>query len=84
MSDCFCTKTYQCLACEKSIARKQAIAEGRAITRKVADCGTRAGYNRHLRLKEQTCMECRLAHKESVIRAQQNRRMHETQQEKAS
>ena len=84
MKDCFCTKTYQCLSCEKEVNRKQAVAEGRALTRGIAQCGTRAGYNRHLRLKEQTCMECRLAHKESVIRAQQNRRMYETQQEKVS
>ena len=74
MNDCFCTKTYQCLTCEKGEARKQAIAEGRALTRKIAECGTRAGYNRHLKLKEETCAECRLAQKESVVRAQAKKR----------
>jgi len=84
MKDCFCTKTYQCLGCEKNEARKHAVAEGRAFTREVAQCGTRAGYNRHLRLGEATCTECRLAQKESVVRAQQNRKMYETQQKKVS
>jgi len=84
MKNCFCTKTYQCLGCEKNETRKQAVAEGRALTREVAQCGTRAGYNRHLRLGEETCAECRLAQKESVVRAQQNRKMYETQQEKVS
>ena len=74
MSDCFCTKIYQCLTCEKGIARKQAIAEGRALTRKVADCGTRAGYNRHLKLKEPTCAECRAAQTEAVSRWQRDKR----------
>ena len=74
MKDCFCTKTYQCLGCERQEERKQAIAEGRALTRKIAECGTRAGYNRHLKLKEETCAECRQAQKESVMRAQAKRR----------
>jgi len=74
MSDCFCTKKYQCLGCERKEERKQAIAEGRALTRKIAECGTRAGYNRHLKLGEETCAECRQAQKESVIRAQAKKR----------
>jgi len=48
--------------------RKQAIAEGRALTRKVAQCGTRAGYNRHLKMKESTCQACKDAQKEAVMR----------------
>ena len=78
MRDCFCTKRYQCLGCEKEENRRQAIAEGRALTRAVAECGTRAGYNRHRRLGEETCAECRLAQKESVVRAQQNRKIYAT------
>ena len=27
----------------------------------IADCGTRSGYNRHLRLKENPCLDCREA-----------------------
>ena len=30
----------------------------------VAKCGTRSGYNRHLRLTEQVCLECRVAQNE--------------------
>ena len=67
MKDCFCTKTYQCLACERGEQRKQAIAEGRKIERKVAQCGTRAGYNRHLRQGEATCDACKAAQLEAVL-----------------
>jgi len=28
------------------------------MTRKIAQCGTRSGYNRHLRLKEKACEPC--------------------------
>lgn len=66
MNDCFCTKTYKCLGCERQEERKQAIAEGRKLNRKVAQCGTRAGYNRHLKLKEPTCPECKAAQSASV------------------
>lgn len=31
---------------------------------KIAECGTRSGYNRHLRLKENVCKECRDAQNE--------------------
>ena len=34
------------------------------IMKKAASCGTRSGYNRHLRLKEQVCVECRNAQNE--------------------
>ena len=62
MSNCFCTKTYQCLRCEKAVERKlQSLAN-----RRQASCGTRGGYNRHLRLKEPTCNDCRAAQKVSV------------------
>lgn len=30
----------------------------------LASCGTRSGYNRHLRLKEEVCDECRQAQRE--------------------
>ena len=66
MNDCICFKNYKCLACERDEERKQAIAEGRKLNRKVAACGTRAGYNRHLKFKEPTCQAWKDAHKESV------------------
>jgi hypothetical protein len=69
-NDCFCTKTYQCLACE----RKEQIKDGNIVPSKIPECGTRAGYNRHLRLKEETCPECRVAQKESVTKWQQLRK----------
>jgi 5-methylcytosine-specific restriction endonuclease McrA len=31
---------------------------------KIAKCGTRSGYNRHLRLKEEVCQDCRDAQNE--------------------
>ena len=74
MSNCFCTEKYQCLSCEAGIIRKQAIAEGRKLTRKVAQCGTRAGYNRHLKLKEPTCQECKAAQSAAVSQWQRDRR----------
>lgn len=73
MADCFCTKTYQCLACERGEQRKIAIAEGRKLTRKVAQCGTRAGYNRHLKLNEPTCPDCKAAQLEAVLRWKQQK-----------
>jgi hypothetical protein len=73
MNDCFCTKTYQCLSCENLEIRAQAIAENRALTRKVAECGTRAGYNRHLKLKEPTCQLCKDAQTKAVIRWKRER-----------
>ena len=75
MNDCFCTKTYQCLSCEAEIACKQAIAEGKTLNRKVAQCGTRAGYKRHLNLEEPTCQECKDAQKAGVQRWQREKAM---------
>ena len=34
--------------------------------RQVARCGTSAGYNKHLRLKESTCQSCRNVHAENL------------------
>lgn len=62
--DCFCSKRYQCLACERKLNTK---AE-RESQRKVAQCGTRAGYNRHLKLKEPTCADCKAAQSQAVLR----------------
>lgn len=64
MSDCFCFRGYQCLSCEGGVKRKVS----RGTQRKVAQCGTRAGYSRHLKLKEPTCPECKAAQNEAVQR----------------
>ena len=67
MSDCFCTPRYQCLACEKAERQPRVAAPKRTSgIRKVAQCGTRAGYNKHLRLKEPTCAECKQAQNKAV------------------
>ena len=71
MSDCFCTKNYQCLECE----RVEMVKKGRKLARKVAQCGTRAGYNRHLNLGEPTCQECKDAQKEAVQRWQREKQL---------
>jgi len=71
MKDCFCTKTYQCLECENI----QIIKEGRRLARKVAECGTRAGYNRHLRINEPTCQACKDAQKVSVQKWQREKEL---------
>jgi hypothetical protein len=42
--------------------------------RKVAECGTRAGYNAHLRKKETTCDACRAAQTKSIIEFNQNKK----------
>lgn len=65
MSDCFCTEKYQCLACEKK-ANEGAPAP-RQANRKKAQCGTRAGYSRHLKIGEPTCAECKAAQSLAVI-----------------
>ena len=62
--DCFCFRNYQCLACERKENNKAV----RESQRKVAECGTRAGYNRHLKLKEPTCADCKAAQSEAVTR----------------
>lgn len=64
MADCFCTKTYQCLSCESTENRKTVAVS----LRKIAQCGTRAGYNRHLKMNETTCAECKAAQTEAVIK----------------
>ena len=56
--ECLCFRNYKCLSCEYQ--------EDRAITRKIAQCGTRAGYNRHLKLGEPTCQDCKDAQKIAV------------------
>ena len=65
MSECFCFRKYVCLACEKK--ERGEATEIRIINRPVAACGTRAGYNRHLKLKEPTCPECKAAQLEAVV-----------------
>ena len=69
MADCFCTKTYQCLSCESQANRKVAAPSNR----KVAQCGTRAGYNRHLKMGEPTCTDCKAAQTESVKKHQREK-----------
>ena len=71
MSDCFCTKTYQCLACERVEAKKA----GKKVQRKIAQCGTRAGYNRHIRLREATCAECKAAQADGVNKWNRSKRL---------
>ena len=68
MSDCpykLCTKTYQCLACEKGerIVKRAERTVRTSSPRPVAVCGTRSGYKRHLKLGEPTCEPCREAQK---------------------
>lgn len=67
MADCFCFRNYICLACER-----QANGPVRVIrttpNRAVAACGTRAGYNRHLKQGEPTCQPCKDAQKEAVVK----------------
>lgn len=71
MSDCFCTNNYQCLACERAEKQIPIITlHKRKTIRKEAVCGTRAGYNKHRRLGEETCAECREAQKIAVQRYQ--------------
>lgn len=70
MSDCVCFKNYQCLSCERKENKKQAVVKTRRTIRKIAECGTRAGYGRHLNFKEPTCQPCRDAQKAGVQRWQ--------------
>ena len=67
MTSCFCTKTYQCLSCESKSNRK----ETAPSNRKVAQCGTRAGYNRHLKQGEPTCDDCKAAQSAAVSKWKQ-------------
>lgn len=59
MSDCFCFRKYVCLACEKKANGPVSVV--RSANRPEAACGTRAGYNRHLKMGEPTCAECKAA-----------------------
>lgn len=52
--------------------------KGRGI-RKVAQCGTRSGYNAHLRKKEPTCDACKAAHSKSVVEFNHNKRDKESE-----
>lgn len=72
MSDCFCTKNYQCLSCEKKQTKEKRVRQisTRIAPRKVAQCGTRAGYNRHRRLNEATCDDCKKAQTQAVLKWQ--------------
>ena len=63
MSQCLCFRNYQCLACEAGVKRSVP----RASNRRVAECGTRAGYNRHLKQGEPTCAACKAAQTAGVI-----------------
>lgn len=65
MSDCFCFRKYVCLTCEKK-ANSPVIAVRTSTNRAVAACGTRAGYNRHLKQGEPTCQPCKTAQLEGV------------------
>ena len=60
---CLCFRNYQCLSCEAGIKRK----EIRPANRRVAECGTRAGYSRHLKQGEPTCTACKAAQTAAVI-----------------
>jgi len=64
MSQCLCFRNYQCLSCEAGI--KQRVPRSTA-NRKVAECGTRAGYSRHLKQGEPTCTACKAAQTAAVI-----------------
>ena len=76
MSDCFCTKTYKCLTCEKG-ERALIVPKPKRIPkpRKIAQCGTRAGYGRHLNRGEVTCPACRKAQTEYVLEAKRKKAM---------
>jgi hypothetical protein len=73
VSQCLCFRNYQCLSCEAGVRREQRSATPRvkrapAIGRKVAQCGTRAGYNRHIKQGTPTCTECKAAQTAGVMR----------------
>jgi hypothetical protein len=76
MSDCFCFRKYQCLACEKK-ANESVLAIHKP-NRKKAECGTRAGYARHLKLGEATCSECKAAQTLAVIAYKQSKQKKES------
>lgn len=71
---CQCWKTYTCLLCEDiangivKIVENKVVRVNRfpAIGRITAECGTRAGYNKHRRDGEPACDECKSAQNEAV------------------
>ena len=68
MSDCVCTATYQCLACERAARKQRAVIkrEKKPTPRPVAICGTRSGYKRHRHNGEVACTECKAAQAKAV------------------
>ena len=69
--ECQCWKSYTCLLCEDIANGLVHIVEGKVravhITpRKEAECGTRAGYNKHRREGESACDLCKSAQNEAV------------------
>ena len=79
MRSCQCWKTYTCLLCEDIATGKVVINEEGEIKRVVrvstprtytprvvAQCGTRAGYNKRRREGEPACAECKAAQNEAV------------------
>jgi hypothetical protein len=69
---CLCFRNYQCLACEAGVRRAAA---PQTSNRRVAECGTRAGYNRHLKQGEPTCADCKAAQSEGVKRHNREKAM---------
>lgn len=75
MSSCVCWKTYVCLACErKARAGQPKVKRSPSVIRAVAECGTRAGYNKHRRDGEPACAECKAAQSRAVNEYQKRRR----------
>lgn len=66
MSNCVCWKTYVCLACENKTKVRNPKPKSVSTIRKVAECGTRAGYNKHRREGTPTCAECKAAQSAAV------------------
>jgi hypothetical protein len=79
MSTCLCFRNYQCLACEageRRVTKSSSPSRTRSMAgtaRKIAECGTRAGYNRHIKQGEPTCAECKAAQNEAVKRYQREK-----------
>jgi hypothetical protein len=81
MSTCLCFRNYQCLSCEAGIRRETRAANPTrprsmaGTARKVAECGTRAGYNRHIKQGEPTCTACKAAQNAGVKKYQREKAM---------
>lgn len=67
--NCLCFRNYQCLSCEGGTKPKVR----RGTQRKIAQCGTRAGYSRHLKMGEPTCVACKAAQTEAVKKYQKEK-----------